>query len=439
MFKSIEKRLFIYLALLIVTTGLSVWLFFGKQWVYGSVALLGVVFSLVKIWSNYRKFNLNILFLLNALENGDYSFHFSMFKMSKREKELNAMMNRIKAIVLNARREVIEDEEFLSLVVESVPTGIVIFNENGSVLKTNAAAMQLLGLNVFTHIKQLAYVEPRLPHDIERLIPGTTLQVSIVNEREETMISLRQNHLQLKRGRLRVVTLSNIGSELEAQEMESWVKLIRVMTHEIMNSIAPISSLSSTMLDSYREISKPDALSATAIEAFDTISSTAKGLLNFVESYRQFTGVPKPQVRRVELEGLLSRIVKLDPGALSARGIKLEIHHITPGTIAMIDEGQITQVLVNLVKNAAEAVGNNEGGMILLEAGESDSRPYIVVSNNGEPISRETLPHIFVPFFTTKSQGSGIGLSISRYIMRLHGGNLSHHYAAGWTSFRLTF
>ncbi|MDR0845771.1 MAG: GHKL domain-containing protein [Tannerella sp.] len=380
---------------------------------------------------------------MNALENGDYTFHFAETKLSRREKELNIMMNRIKEILANARNVVIENEKFLSLIVEGVSTGILILNDQGIVQTTNQSALNMLGLPVFTHIKQLWHVNETFPELFSGLKAGDTAQISIANEREVQEISLHVSELRLKRGIMRVITMSNIGNELEGKEMESWIRLIRVMTHEIMNSIAPISSLSQTMLSLFRSSNfeiEDKSMARNVIDAFETINVTTAGLLSFVESYRKFTSVPTPKKQPFDLANLCMKVIKLHENTMKENHIEV-VTHIDPDISLCADENLITQVLVNLVKNAVEAVDVAENRKIVISANLSSNEKIIVsVANAGSLIPDDVLQHIFIPFFTTKASGSGIGLSVSRYIMRLHGGTLHHSLSPeGMTQFNLVF
>lgn len=439
MFKSIEYKLFIYIGLLILSVAAATYCFLEKEYVYGPLCILIAVFSINRLQKHYKKFNQNILFLLNALDNGDYSFNFAETKLSKREQELNQMMNRIKEILSKARKEVIENEKFLSLIVESVSTGIIILDEHNNVLIINRATNELLGMPVFTHLNQLKVIDDSLPATFINLDTNDNKYLKIANEREETQISLRVSKITLKRGTMKIFTLNSIGNELEAKEMESWVRLIRVMTHEIMNSIAPITSLTDTLLFSYKlsQDGPSDNLRQNTVDALETISSTAKGLMVFVESYRKFTGVPKPQLEEFDLIPLIEKVVSLESAMMQEKGISLELQYAQSSLIVNADELQITQVLVNLVKNAVEALNANEN--IKIKVSHTDNKTNIDVCNNGKPIPQEVIPNIFIPFFTTKNTGTGIGLSISRYIMRLHGGNLKHYAKDGWTVFNMVF
>lgn len=210
--------------------------------------------------------------------------------------------------------------------------------------------------------------------------------------------------------------------------MESWIRLIRVMTHEIMNSIAPVTSLTETLLFAFKASGKEPKVSAEdTIEALETIHTTAKGLISFVESYRKFTGIPQPNKQAVALLPLIETVLKLSQESLEEKKIQVALLPFDEQFAVYADESQIKQVLVNLIKNAIEALPGGGSGQLQIRCSVADGRLRLDIANNGQPIPEEIVPHIFVPFFTTKDSGSGIGLSVSRYIMRLHGGNLKHY------------
>jgi len=439
LFKSIQYKLNIYTALLILAVAGTTIAFVYQQYLIVFPGIILIFVSLSGLDKCYKQYNKNVNFLLNALENGDYSFHFSENKLSTREEEMNLIMNRIKEILIKARKEVIENENFLSIIIESVSTGIVIIDKRGVVQRVNQAALNLFGLPVFSHVNQLHNINESYPALFNQLKAGDSLQISITTEREELAISLKVSQILLKRGMMRILTLNNIGNELESKEMESWIRLIRVMTHEIMNSIAPITSLSETMQFVYQSgADDSEELRQNTLEAFKTIHTTATGLLSFVESYRKFTAVPKPEKRKFTVNALVDKVIKLHESALAEKNIALQTI-IPESLVAFADEKLISQVLINLLKNAIEAIEPNRNERIVISAKvNSNGKIDLNVANTGKPIPSDVLPNIFVPFFTTKSSGSGIGLSVSRYIMRLHGGKL-HHFVSpyGMTVFQM--
>jgi len=447
MFKSIEYTLITYLFLLMTSLVGGTYCFISGAMVCGVLCVVVVFISLSGLRRNYKKYNRNILFLLNAMENGDYSFHFSTNKLSRREKELNQMLNRIKEVLVKARREIVENEEFLSIIVESVSTGILIVDEADFVRNVNQSAVDLLGLNSLSHLNQLQHIDESFPDLFRNLKPGENPPIHLKNELEEVQLSIRMSGILISGKPFKVITLSNIGSELEAKEMESWIRLIRVMTHEIMNSIAPITSLSEAILFSLRSHSvekTEDTLYQNTMDALETIHGTTKGLLHFVESYRQFTRIPKPQLAPVDLNKLLQKVVLLKDGVLNEKNIPVKVILPTENVWVHADESQISQILVNILKNAIEAIDKEpstsiEESAIEVEVISASGQATIEIRNNGTLIPQEVLPHIFIPFFTTKEEGSGIGLSLSRYMMRLHSGNLKHHTSGPWTIFSLVF
>jgi len=224
--------------------------------------------------------------------------------------------------------------------------------------------------------------------------------------------------------------------------MESWIRLIRVMTHEIMNSIAPITSLSETLLSLHKNPvagESDETLKSNTIEAFETIHSTARGLLSFVDSYRKFTGIPKPVIHAFALKPFLEKVHHLERKVLKEKNIHLQLIFDDAGIELQADEKLMMQVLVNLMKNAIEAIFSTENGQIIIHTHKlTAGQVTIDICNTGKPILPDVLPNIFIPFFTTKETGTGIGLSVSRYIMRLHGGKLIHSTSPeGWTVFTI--
>lgn len=346
-----------------------------------------------------------VTFLFNAIDNGDYNFRFAEDGKAAGEKGLNKSLNKVKEILTHARDEQMEREKYFELILDSVDTGIIVVeDERGVVLRYNHAAQKLLQHEMITHVDQI--------------------KESLKN------FSSRETNTVLKGRRVRIVAFSDIKGELANQETDSWVKLIRVLTHEIMNTVTPIVSLSDTLLR-HSEGEQHEGLSV--------IHHTSKELIKFVENYRRFTHVPTPQPTLFYVKPFLERMTSLARQRMKD-GCEVETDIRPKDLIVYADEGLISRVVTNLLKNAAEAVP--AGGHIWLKAytGENDT-VVIDVINNGPMIPDDIATHIFVPFFTTKKDGSGIGLSISRQIMRVSNGFISliTDRANHLTTFRLIF
>ena len=428
MFKSIQNKLYIFTLLLVAAVAGTTLLLVFEKYIYAIPCTILMLVCLYQLKKQYSSYNRNIVFLLNALENGDYSYRFYEGKTTTREREMYQVFNRIKEILENARKEVIENEQFLGLILESVSTGIIIADDSGIVRRVNQTALEMLGLPILTHLKQLHTIDETYPELFQNLKIGDSRQLALTTEKEEFPVSLHVSQIRLKSGMMRIMTLNNIGNELEMKEMESWIRLIRVMTHEIMNSIAPITSLSETMRSLYHDSNmNSNELRQDTLEAFETINSTSLGLLSFVESYRKFTSVPKPKKVVFDLAALVEKVVKLYEQPIHEKNIEIRLPPVGEPVSVFADENLIRQVLTNLVKNAIEAVGTSDNERIDFSIHTQETGNITLdIANTGQLIPAEVLPHIFVPFFTTKPNGSGIGLSLSRYIMRLHGGKLLH-------------
>lgn len=356
-------------------------------------------------WQRYRSTVRKVTFLFNAIDNGDYSFRFAEGDKVAGDRVLNRSLNRVKDILMHARDEQMEREKYFELILDSVDTGIIVVEEGrGVVLRYNRAAQKLLQREVITHVDQI----------------------------KETMknFSSRETNTFLKGRRVRIVAFSDIKGELANQEIDSWVKLIRVLTHEIMNTVTPIVSLSDTLLRHSE---------GEQYEGLSVINRTGKELVKFVENYRRFTHVPAPQPTLFYVKPFLERMSSLARQYLKD-GCTVEADVLPGDLIVYADEGLISRVVSNLLKNAAEAV--YAGGHIWMKAytGENDT-VVIDVIDDGPMIPDDVASHIFVPFFTTKKEGSGIGLSISRQIMRVSNGFISlvTDRANRLTIFRLIF
>ena len=398
----------------------SVWFGIHQSYSWLGVSLCLLVLSILWQIRLYRLHTKQVLFMIDALENNDNTFHFTEENGTPESKEINRALNRVGHILYSVKAETAQQEKYYELILDFVSTGLVVLNDNGAVYQKNKEALRILGLNVFTHIRQLSQVDAQLMEKIENCRPGDKLQVIFHNERGTINLSIRVSEINVRKEHLRILALNDINTELDEKEIDSWIRLTRVLTHEIMNSVTPITSLCDTLL----------SISANKDEEINhglqTISTTGKGLLAFVESYRQFTRIPTPEPSLFYVKAFIERMVELACHQHPCEHIRFHTEITPADLIVYADENLISQVVINLLKNAIQAIGNQPDGRIELKASCNDMEEiWIEIKNNGPEIPAEIAEHIFFPFFTTKEGGSGIGLSISRQIMRLSGGSLT--------------
>ena len=348
----------------------------------------------------YRRTIGKVTFLFNAIDNLDFSFN---FPEQGRDKLINESLNRIRRILETARREAIERERYYEQIINAVSTGIMVVDERGCVLQHNEAALRLLGVEMLTFESQAA----------EKLASED--------------FSKRETTAMLHDKKVRIVAFSDIRNELSSREMESWTKLIRVLTHEIMNNVAPITSLSETLSHKSDDSEIKEGLSV--------INSTGKQLLTFVDNYRRMTLIPQPQPKLFYVKPFLERMVAISKEYSKTSDIHQDLS--LPDLLLYADESLIAHVVTNILKNAVEAGATS---ITLAAYTAPDDSVCIDISNNGKPIPSEEAQQIFVPFFTTKPTGSGIGLSISRQIMKQSGGSIELIPSGNATTlFRLRF
>ena len=395
-----------------------------------------VVLIAVNIWlyRHYRRNIKKVTFLFDAIDNGDFSFNFPTEKGFKEDKILHKSLNRIKLFLQHTREEQMDREKYYEQILNAVDTGILVVDDHDNILQHNQAALRLLDTDVLTHMNQ---------------VKGKLKDEHLA--KHETQAMLKDKHV-------RIIALSDVSHELSNQEVDSWIKLIRVLTHEIMNTITPVTSLSETLLTRVTE-------DKDLKQGLETIHKTGTELLAFVNNYRRFTHVPQPQPALFYVEPFLERMALLC-------NHEVEIEVSPKDLLVYADESLLSHVVTNLLKNAVEAFngqeklsaernkqdGNVQGrnkqecrsadlqsaaskkAFIHLQAYANAQESIIInVSNNAGLIPEDVASHIFIPFFTTKPEGSGIGLSLSRQIMRVSGGSLSLHQdkAQGITTFRI--
>lgn len=378
-------------------------------------AVLAVIFSSYRV---RRKVN----YMLDALEDGETNFRFS-----ERKSRLNKTLNRLNGIFKQERLAIREQEKFFGTLLDNVKTGIVVFDTtSGAITYSNSRALQILGLASLVNIKQLRIIDNNLAAAFiaeKEVSDSEKNKASFYNESSQKTIVMSKSSALVQGRDVRIVSFNDVTEELETNQEEAYSKLIRVLTHEIMNTVTPISSLSDALV-SYLEPEDDELIPErrkALRDGLDTIASSSRSLIQFVESYRNLTRVAPPVKSVFYVRDLASEVMELTSEQLASSGASLSFAERSDDVILFADRGQILQILINLVKNAVQAKART----INMEARiDSSDVTIIEVSNDGEPISPEAQKQMFVPFFTTKQEGTGIGLSLSRQIMRMHNGQI---------------
>ena len=375
------------------------------------VAIL--ISSAITSFVTSRKMRAKVAYMLDALEDKELNFRFDERRL--RGRRFNRTLNRLRNIFDKERHEIIEQEKYFGLMLDHVKTGIAVIEKDGRVTYCNKTALSLLGIATFGHIRQLRSVSDSLYASFRTIADGNEERASYYNESGKMTISLTASQATIGKDNVRIIAFNDISNEIAENEQQSWSKLIRVLTHEIMNTITPIASLSDTLLTF-------DGADDDIRNGLSTISESSKGLIKFVDSYRNLTRVAPPVKKAFYFKELAERVINLTREQTIMSGAICTYVEKSEDVLLYADEGQITQILINLVKNAVQAEAKN----IEITAEINLSEHIIInVTNDGNPISKESQEEIFVPFFTTKQEGTGIGLSLSRQIMRLHNGSLS--------------
>jgi two-component system nitrogen regulation sensor histidine kinase NtrY len=376
--------------------------------------------------------NKKIRLFFDAISNDDSNLHFPVDKKNRSFRELYKSMNRVNQQIQQLKIENSQQEQFFRILLEHLATGIITYNNKGFIQHANSSAKSLLSVDVLTHLQQIERIDPKLFQSINSIKPNERRLIAANSEHGEIQLSLKAASFRTNDDEFVILSIQDIKNELDEKELESWMKLIRVLMHEIMNSITPITSLSESLSHIYNAEGhpvKPDQVTdktiATTLQGLNVIREQGKGLMTFVESYRKLTRLPEPDKKLFKVADLLSRVKILYNSLEKGSGIDLSFSLKNPDISIFADENLISHVLINLIKNALEANEGNSDCKIRIEAGiDNDNHPEICVIDNGPGISEENIEEIFIPFFTTRQKGSGIGLSVSKQIMRLHGGNL---------------
>jgi len=423
----------VFRVLLIVFLALAAGSFVAADMLMLTLLCLVIEFPLVINLIKYlNTTNRKMSYFLESVKNNDSTLMFPTDVTGKPIRELYDGLNKVNEQIQQLKIESQQREQYFQTLMEHVATGIITFNSRGFVLHANSAAKRMMGVEILTHLNQLERVNRNLFQSVTNIKSFEQKLVSVVTERGTVELSLKATSFKTQNEELTLLSIQDIRNELDEKELDSWMKLIRVLMHEIMNSIAPITSLSESLTKYFTVDGRPvlpaevnEKTIDITIRGLNVIKEQGNGLILFVESYRKLTRVPKPDKKIFKVEELVNRMQILYSSLGNSEKVKLSVSLNPPEMELFADENLISQVLLNLLKNALEAVEKIPEGKIQIIAGfAANNRPEISVKDNGPGIPKEIAEQIFVPFFTTREKGSGIGLSLSRQIMRLHGGSL---------------
>jgi two-component system, NtrC family, nitrogen regulation sensor histidine kinase NtrY len=403
------------------------------DWFY-ALLFLAVSTYQVKLLIEYLdRSNENIASFLDSIQFDDLSYSFKTESDDPAVKRLHQELNEAMLKLRNSRRE--KDSEFLFFknIVMHVGIGLFVFKEDGNIEIFNSAARKLLKINKAENLSDLKVVSETLVNVFEKLKTGGRELTRLKIGEELVQLSIYAIELTLRGENVKLISIQNIQSELEEKEMEAWQNLVRVLTHEIMNSVTPISSLAGIVeeelkpyvREDYNEPLSKEQLSDIHL-SLQTISKRSDGLIHFVKEFRSLTSIPKPRPVQLNIRELLDELTILHKRDLSDRNIQLNISVYPEDLTISADKNMVEQVLINLLRNAIQSFEDQENKLIEIKAVVNEkSRPVISIRDNGTGIDPEAMEKIFIPFFTTKKTGSGIGLSLSRQIMRQHQGTLT--------------
>jgi two-component system, NtrC family, nitrogen regulation sensor histidine kinase NtrY len=449
MIGSFQLNILIRIILLVlVSTGTGFAVAAGEPLYTIITIVIVLIIQIINLAFYINRVNVNINYFFEAVKNEDFSLTFPVYKGDKILKNISKNLTRINRQIQQIHVETQQQEQYFRALIEQVGTGILSFNHEGFVIHTNSSLKKIFGMRQFTHLRQLEKIDLKLAETLKNIKQHDQKLITYNGKNGAISLLLKASSFKAHDQELTLISLQDINRELDEKELDSWLKLIRVLTHEIMNSIAPVTSLSENLCNYFVREGEAipvgevnDKMIATTIRGLKVIQEQGQGLTRFVESYRKLTRLPKPERTIVSLKDLMEKTVMLHKSDLPYRDINISYSMDDPELEAFIDQKQISQVLINLLKNSVEALHCTRNAYIKLVCRKTlKGQIEISVTDNGPGIPPELLEEIFVPFFTTREAGSGIGLSISRQIMRLHNGSLKVNSIPGKeTIFTLIF
>lgn len=417
-------KLFIYLVSLSLLGFGFFWSFSSSQLIITKL-VIGILFLVFFIFllKYLNKTNRDLLKFLEAIK---YVENISLKGLSGLSfDQLNITYNEITNQLKDAWLAKEFQHQYFQYTLENIDVGIISFDKTGKIEILNKAAKSILGIRKLNHIDNLNTEIGQIGEELKSLVPGQSKIIKLNTTIDQLHILVKSSNLKIGEKQIRLVSLQDIKTQLEQSELEAWQKLIKVLTHEIMNSVTPIKSLTYSMQKVLGSTNENKNLDESLIKGLNAIEKRSKGLLDFVESYKNLTQIQKPVYERVQIKSLVENVTQLMSKELEKYNITIKIE-MNPEDISIIaDEKLVTQVIVNLILNSLKALEGKNNKILKIESSSLEkNKVYIKISDNGKGISPEILDKIFVPFFSTYENGSGIGLSFARQVMVLHNGRI---------------
>jgi len=407
------------------------------MWISGG-CLLVLCWSTIRLFRFIGMINEQVFYFVRAVENNDTSLIFPSKVGNGTLEHLYKALNRLNQHLQKVKVDSQLQEKYFGHILSQVDVGVLVYSHEGFVKEVNAAALRLLRLKVFTHLNQLDRMSDGLVGQLRAIPANGKRLIAMPHADGAVQVVVQSTAIELKGQRYILLTLQDIRGELERKEIDAWVKIIRVLNHEIMNSLTPVTSLSQSLLSQWQQHGAQGALPNvqlvdSTLRGLDVIEERSRSLVEFVNSYRMLTKLPELQLRTIRVGDFLERISILVSPFRTAR-IAVVVEIPTELNTFKGDESMLVQVMLNLVKNGVEAIGDGVG-KVHVYSSVTEGHVKLVVEDSGPGIPTELYEEIFVPFFTTKASGSGIGLSHSQQIVRAHGGRIGFQSAAGITQF----
>ncbi|NBC81962.1 MAG: hypothetical protein GVY19_01140 [Bacteroidetes bacterium] len=434
MSKSLYFSIISYVVLMVLAATGSAYSYFGMDHIFPAVLGLVVLFVLSILLIRYlNKTNRRLAYFIDSIRNNDTSVQFPGDIRNKPVMDLYNSLKILNDLIRKVKIESSYNEQLLKTLIEYSSTGFITIDENGDFEVLNHHARRYLGVEYTSNLTRLKQEDARLYHIFETIGPGENRIHRVQREDQFYQLSISAAEIKYYNKKFKVISMQDISRELDEQEIESWHKLFRVITHEIMNSIAPITSLSNTLTRLYQKNGhkkQPGEVSEKNIEdtinGLKVIDDMGNGLMNFVQNYRQLNKIPKPNRVKINLQPWLENLKTFTGEIIRDKDIQLQITMDNNCKTIYGDEKLLNQVMLNLVMNSVDALEGREEKKIAIKVNlGSDGKTVITTSDNGKGLTDEDLERVFVPFFTTKDNGNGIGLSLAKQILKLHGGVIS--------------